>query len=123
MIVHWPGKIPAGQTSGLTWAAWDFLPTAAGIALTQSPTNIDGISVFPTLLGQTQTNRHDFFDWMLYQRETAQATRMGDWKMVRPKADAAWELYDLKSDPGETQNVGDKNPDVIKRFGNFWKNE
>lgn len=45
MVVCWPGKIRAGQTDGSPWAAWDFLPTAMGIALTQPPENMDGISV------------------------------------------------------------------------------
>jgi len=54
MIVHWPGKIPAGKTSDLKWSAKDFLPTAAEIALANSPTNIDGTSVLPTLLEQIE---------------------------------------------------------------------
>jgi arylsulfatase A-like enzyme len=54
MIVHWPAKIPAGQTSGYKWSPEDFLPTAAQIAFAQSPTNIDGTSVLRTLLGQAQ---------------------------------------------------------------------
>ena len=37
MIVRWPGKIPAGQVSDFTWAAWDFLPTATDIALIKPP--------------------------------------------------------------------------------------
>ena len=44
---------------------------------------------------------------------------MGDWKIVRSKADEKWELYNLKTDPGETRNVADKNPDVIAKFENF----
>ena len=33
------------------------------------------------------------------------------------------ELYNLKSDPGETNNVADKNPDVIKKFESLLKNQ
>ena len=54
MIVHWPGNIPAGQVSDYKWSAQDFLPTAAQIAFAQSPTNIDGTSIFPVLLGRTE---------------------------------------------------------------------
>jgi arylsulfatase A-like enzyme len=54
MIVHWPGKIPAGQVSDFKWSAQDFLPTAAQIAFANSPTNIDGTSVLPALLGQAK---------------------------------------------------------------------
>ena len=117
MIVCWPGKIPAGQVSDFAWAAWDFLPTASGIALTKPPENIDGISVLPALFSQTQTNRHDFFHWeMKNGNGTAQAARMNDWKIVRSEDNKPWELYNLKTDRGETQNVADKNPDVIARF-------
>jgi arylsulfatase A-like enzyme len=121
MIVYWPGTIRPGRVSDFSWAAWDFLPTAMQIALREPPKNIDGISVLPTLLGETQTNRHEFFSWELHGRELAQAARMGDWKIVRSKAVEKWELYNLKTDPGETQDVADKNPGVIAQFEKLLK--
>jgi len=116
MIVCWPGAIRPGQVSDFTCAAWDFLPTAMQIALREPPENLDGISVLPTLLGETQTNRHEFFAWDLRGRDLAQAARLGDWKIVRSKADEKWELYNLKTDPGETQNVADENPSVVAKL-------
>jgi arylsulfatase A-like enzyme len=56
MIVHWPGKISAGQVSGFKWSPRDFLPTAAAIAYTASPTNIAGASILPVLFHWTGTN-------------------------------------------------------------------
>ena len=122
MIVCWPGKIRAGQADAFPFAAWDILPTVMGIALAQPPENIDGISVSPILFGRTQTNRHDFFFWeMKNGADVGQAARMGDWKIVRPQNEKQWELYNLKTDPGETQNVADKNPDVIAKFEKLLK--
>jgi len=56
MIVHWPGKIPAGQVSGYKWSPRDFLPTAAQIGFANSPTNLDGVSILPVLTGRMRTN-------------------------------------------------------------------
>ena len=56
MIACWPGKIPAGQVSGFKWSPRDFLPTAAQIALAQTPPDLDGISILPVLSGRMPTN-------------------------------------------------------------------
>jgi arylsulfatase A-like enzyme len=123
MIVHWPGTIPAGQVSDYTCAAWDFLPTATGVALVKPQAAIDGISILPALLGQTQTNRHEVFHWELkYGRNVWHTVRLKDWEVVQPKADAPPELYNLKTDPGETKNVAAQHPDVITSFQDILKN-
>jgi arylsulfatase A-like enzyme len=122
LIVRWPGKIPAGQVSDLPLAAWDFLPTATDIALAQSPTNVDGVSVLPLLLKKPMPRPHTmFFRWELRGGETAQAARLGDWKAIRANDGEKWELYHIKADPDETENVAGKYPEVIKFIEDTWK--
>jgi len=116
MIVNWPAQIRPGQVSDFAWANWDFLPTAAGIAMTKAPQGIDGISIYPLLTGQTQTNRHEFLYWEFHERGFQQAARMGDWKAVRPQADEPLELYNLRTDIGEQDNVAKNNPEVVAKF-------
>ena len=52
MIVRWPDRMPAGRVSDFKWSAKDFLPTAADIAFTKPPVDIDGKSVLPVLIGE-----------------------------------------------------------------------
>jgi arylsulfatase A-like enzyme len=121
MIVRWPGKIKPGQVSEQVCAFWDFLPTAAEIAGVKPPEKIDGISMLPTLLGQRQTNQHAFLYWEFHERGFQQAARMGDWKAVRPQADEKLELYNLKTDISEKDNVAEKNPEIVAKMDAYLK--
>ena len=122
MIVRWSGTIKPGQVSDFPWAFWDFLPTAAEIAGAKDkvPPNIDGQSVLPTLLGQPQ-KPHEFFYWEFHEKGSKQAVRMGDWKAVRLAIEKPLELYDLKTDVGETKNVAAAHADVVARIESYLK--
>ncbi len=121
-IARWPGHIKPGQVSGELGAFWDFLPTAAALAgTTNIPPNLDGISLAPTLLGETQTNHHSFLYWEFHERGFQQAGRLGDWKALRPQAGEPLELYNLRLDPREQHNVAAENPKVIARLETLFK--
>lgn len=120
-IVRWPARTSAGQVSDLPWAHWDFLATAADLALTKSPTNTDGISIYPTLVGQTQTNKHDFLYWEFHENGFQQAARMGDWKAVRAQANEPLELYNIATDLGEKVDLAKQNPQIVAKFETYFK--
>ncbi len=121
LIARWPGRIKAGQVNDDPWAFWDFLPTAADLAGAPVPANLDGLSMLPTLLGQTQTNRHEFLYWEFHERGFQQAVRMGDWKALCPQPGQPLELYNLKSDLGEQHNVAAQNPEVVAKIEEYLK--
>jgi arylsulfatase A-like enzyme len=121
MIARWPGKIPAGVVSSQVWSFCDFLPTAAALAAARAPTNIDGLSMLPALLGKPQTNQHDFLYWEFHEKGSKQAVRTGDWKGVRLEPGAAFELYDLATDPGETRNVASGHPEIVAKIEAYLK--
>jgi arylsulfatase A-like enzyme len=121
MIVRWPGKVKAGAVSNQVWAFWDFLPTAAALAGTKKPDEIDGISVVPTLLGTGEQKQHKFLYWEFHERGFQQAVRMGKWKGIRLKPEGPLELYDLDKDVGETKNVAEQHPYVAAAVVNYLK--
>lgn len=65
-MVRWPGVVTPGSISSHQWAFEDVMPTLLDIAGRPdlTPTNIDGISIAPTLRGDTasQTN-HSYLYW------------------------------------------------------------
>jgi arylsulfatase A-like enzyme len=121
MIVRWPAKIKPGRVSDQIWSFWDFLPTAAEIAMAKPPEKIDGISMVPTLLGRTQTNQHDFLYWEFHERGFQQAVRMGRWKAIRPQAEEPLELYDLQNDLAEKRNIAAEHSEVISKIESYLK--
>lgn len=115
-IVRGPGRVPAGKTSDQVWAFWDFLPTAAELAGAKAPAGLDGISVVPTLLGKGKQKQHEFLYWEFHEGGSQQAVRTGDWKAVRKRLGAPLELYNLRTDLGEQNDVAAAHPQVIARI-------
>ena len=123
MIVWWPGIVEPGRVSDQVWAFWDFLPTAAELAGAELPTHIDidGISMLPTFLGEEQPE-HDFLYWEHFREGQArfdQAVRMGDWKGIWRGPDEGFELYNLREDSGEAQDIADRHPEIVAQIADL----
>ena len=66
-------------------------------------------------MGEKQTP-HKYFYWefQLNNKEFIQAVRMGDWKGVRKNPDKPLELYNLKDDLGERNDISKDYPAIVK---------
>ena len=125
-VARWPGKIQPGTQCDIPVAMWDVLPTCLEIAGVQTPAEVDGISYLPALLGKTDSQKkHEYLYWAFYERGGKQAVRWKDWKGVRDNVgkdpDSTLEHYDLAADLGETNNVAEHNPDVVKRLDGYMR--
>jgi arylsulfatase A-like enzyme len=125
MIVRFPGKIKAGQTNDQIWYFADIMPTLAEIAKVFPPKNIDGVSILPTILGDKQNLSNRYLYWEFYESSGWRALRFGDWKAVQKgmnqEVHQDIELYDLMQDIGETTNIADKHPEIVKKAKEMFK--
>lgn len=140
-VMRWPGKIPAGRVQDAVCSTMDLLPTLARLASADLPARaIDGHDIRPILTGQVTGDSSPWDDegFCFYRRDELQAVRAGQWKLYLPStrqparsspakaspaataADAASarrvELYDVRNDVQESQEVSQQHPEVVERL-------
>lgn len=128
MIATWPGHIKAGSKNDLISAEYDVVATFADLTGYKKPKDTDGISFLPTLLGNDdQQKKHEFLFWEYPEYGGQVAIRMGDWKLIRKnlknKKDPTLELYNLKDDPAEENNVAEQHPDIVQKAVEIFQRE
>jgi arylsulfatase A-like enzyme len=122
-LMYWPGTIPAGVCDGIA-TSMDLYPTLARLAGASLPTDrtIDGVDMQPLLAGQSgaASKRETFF---YYARDALCAVRHRNWKLHvgrnpihQQKYEQVFELYDLDADIGETNNLYENKPDIVKQL-------
>ena len=119
LIVQWSGIVPAGTLSDEPVTSVDYVPTI--LQATQAPTQtqaIDGISLLEHLRsGGTYSLNRDAIYWHFPHYRHAPGPysiiRSGDWKLIR-YYDGQDELYNLKDDLSETQNLAASLPNRVK---------
>ncbi len=122
MGVRWPGVIQPGTETNRMALSMDIMPTlfeACGIPIRHE---IDGVSFLPALQGKErpQLDRDLFFrrreGGRQFQGKTIEAIRRGDWKLLRNKPEAPFELYNLKEDPYEQTDLAQKEREKRKEL-------
>lgn len=127
LVARWPGRIPTGSVSSHIAIFYDVLPTLMDAIERSAPSDCDGISFLPILLGEQQPRQHEFILYEFYGYGGQQAVRMGRWKGVRQncyrKPDGPLMLFDLEADPEETTDISAAHPDVVVRMEEILRTE
>lgn len=121
----WEGKIKEGSVSDESLLTMDIFPTVLHAAGADWNPKIEGKSFLNIMTGETDTvaERPLFFSRregnMRYRGQTIEAVRMGDWKLLQNNPFEPQELYNLKEDPYETNNLIDQNWDKVKELNSL----
>ena len=127
MIVSWPGTTPQNSRCNTPVIIEDFYPSIleiAGICNYKTIQQIDGKSFVP-LLSQPQRNsdpRPLFWNFPNNWGPSGPgigatcSVREGDWKLIYFYETGVMELYNLKTDIGEKNNLAEANPKRVKKM-------
>ena len=132
-IAWWPSHIPSGAENGETMISLDVMPTLlslAGIEVKSVERALDGVDLSPSLLQAEKLKPRKLY-WASLSNSGArsEAMRDGKWKLVvkHPKANPGTfenervELYNLRQDPSEKQDVASKDELRAERMLNALK--
>ncbi|MDR0712814.1 MAG: arylsulfatase [Bacteroidales bacterium] len=125
-IAWFPGKIKTGGIARGTGHIIDIAPTLyelAGAAYPEKygetePFALPGKSLLPVLFGQQDTVERG--KPLFWERAGNRAVRFGKWKLESHYPSYAWELYDMDTDRGETDNVAAQHHDVVSRLSTLY---
>jgi arylsulfatase A-like enzyme len=125
MIVKWPAVVKPGTKTDVPVIIEDFYPSLlemAGIKNIKTEQQLDGQSFVPLLKGINTNNPERTFTWhypnkwkekVLDDIDYMSAIRQGDWKLVYNMKIKKLELYNLKNDISEKNDLAGSNPEKL----------
>ncbi len=116
LICSWKGKIQEGSVNNEPVIGTDLFTTIAQIAgKTITAKAVDGVNISPLLFGSTAVNRDAlYWHYPHYHSEGGtpySAIRQGNWKLIYLYETGKKELYNLKNDIGEENDLSIKEPE------------
>ncbi len=126
-VMSWPAKMPQGKTCDEIAATIDLLPTFAKLIGAQLPKDrkIDGKDISPLFYApETAPTPHEMY--CFYRGTRLEAIRSGPWKLRLPgvpnrrnknnpkKGTKKAQLYNLRDDISEKQDVASKNAALVE---------
>ncbi|NDV61016.1 arylsulfatase [Puniceicoccales bacterium CK1056] len=123
MVVHWPAAIkPQDGWNRDPVHLIDIMPTVLSVAGADYPRQSggsripapDGLSLLPAFQGQPLQRGEPLY----FEFNKGAAILDGKWKLVRLGLE--WELYDMKVDMTETNNLAQEHPGIVESMAASW---
>lgn len=118
-LINWKGKVDAG-ISDTPICGMDYFPTFLDLAQVKDYHGVlDGTSIVPLLKKESFKERALF--WHLastYKNPPCSIIRKGDWKLIQFLNSGKVELYNLKTDLKESQNLVANHPKITEQLIN-----
>ena len=127
-IASMPGTVAQDKVCDRMATGCDWFPTIAELCGVDMPArHYDGKSILPLLKNPTTDSPHEHFFWLLGQGRNAQwAVHKDNWKLLGNARDTTDRnsrqslsspfLVNLEQDIGETTNIADAHPDIVKQL-------
>lgn len=135
MFVWWPEKVPPGTKTDVPVSNLDFYPNLLEVVGVKKSTGkiIDGQSIVSVLTSEETFDERPLF-WHfpiylqsylkkgdptqdpLFRTRPGSAIRIGDWKLIQYFENNDLELYNLKDDIGEKNNLSETNPEKLNEL-------
>ncbi|MEC8367716.1 MAG: sulfatase-like hydrolase/transferase [Bacteroidota bacterium] len=131
LIVYWKNKIIPGSKTNHISGFRDIMTTFAEVIGIKKPSHNKGISFLPTLLNQKQ-KKHEFLNWEFQLSGSfqelpdggfRQSVRLGDFKAVRYGINSKTEVYNLKEDESETNDIANLHPKIVEKAEQIFLSE
>ncbi|NNF17159.1 MAG: sulfatase, partial [Gammaproteobacteria bacterium] len=116
LIMYLPGLIEGGKLHSDPVISLDLFPTfmaLAGAVDFKGVKPLDGMNLIPVIAaGSGQLPRRQLY----WRRQKAWAIRDGDFKLLNTGSGSESELYNLRDDPAESNNIFDGNAEIVTRM-------
>ncbi len=128
-IINWPGKIDPGRISDELIISTDLFPTIMDILDIETTYPIEGVSLLSHLTKGEKIKRETFYwHYPHYHRTNpGSVIRDGDYKLIHYYEDDRVELYNLKEDISEkndlTKEIPEKANELLKKLNKWLDNE
>jgi iduronate 2-sulfatase len=109
LIIRYPGLVKPGEIASASVETIDIIPTLADLCKIEIPKSYDGQSLLPLLVDPAAAFAKPAIGYWQNRR----TFRNDRWRLIVAGEGKEAELFDYQTDPRETRNVADEQPEKV----------